>query len=109
MNYELAKQLKHAGFPQEVKKGIIWHKESGASQLSYDIEDIYIPTLEELIDACGEPFWWLSKYIVPDTDGSEERWKIKWIAYCFKKVGNEIPYDTAIEAVAHLWLALNKK
>lgn len=62
MNYDIFKKLKDAGFPQEVKKGEVWHKESGVSQLSYDIEDIYMPTLSELIAACGDKFYQLRTY-----------------------------------------------
>ena len=56
MNYELLKQLRDAGFPQ------IWprndemeiHDAVAVSKIKQKYrKDVYVPTLEELIEACG--------------------------------------------------------
>lgn len=87
MTAELAKQLKDAGFPQS-KSAV------GRSA--------YIPTLSELISACGEHFWNLRR--VPDG---------KWLASGhFKTKDSKIPYyesanyDEPEAAVAELYLAM---
>ncbi len=59
MTYELAKQLKEARFPQnplgysEAPKS--WVQEDGTIRDWFNEDsDCYIPTLDELIEACGE-------------------------------------------------------
>jgi hypothetical protein len=87
MNYELAKQLKDAG----------WEKMGDWVGNSEDKEWIPNPTLSELIEACGDKFKDL------------HRWENNWTCnqgyevYEFESEGN-----TADEAVANLWLKLNK-
>ena len=78
-----------SGFPQIGKGRLI----GSPDKLVWRSGDrVYVPTLEELIDACGENFGSLHK----QNDG--------WLAYancdqsCFAK--------TPAEAVARLWLAL---
>lgn len=63
MTYELALQLKEAGYPQEVKGGNYWHVIN--SEL-HDGGQLYVPTLEELIEACGEGFVALTHYNTSD-------------------------------------------
>lgn len=82
MNYELLKQLKDAGHPFVFEQG----------------DGIHLPTLEELIEACGDKFFALKHHI-------------GWIA-----VGWDGPHlsitgvgKTPEEAVANLYLALNQK
>jgi len=98
MNYKLALELKKAGFPQgdisSLPQERYWIKE----------EVCYIPTLSELIEACGDDFQ-LTKW---DLNSN-------WIA------STEIYYDdagyqddigkgkTPEEAVAKLYIKLNKK
>lgn len=80
MNYKLAKQLKDAGFP-------------GSETCEKD--ELYHPTLSELIEACGKDLMAL----IPI-------WKSKdWVAY-----GEDYAFSgkTHEEAVAKLWLKLNK-
>jgi len=106
MNYELAKQLKDAGF-----------------EMSEDCQcDNGEPTLSELIDACGDGFGELCKvekgrYVNPKN--LKELLNIEWEAYptaeefnkhsdcevgcCGMELGK-----TPEEAVAKLWLELNK-
>ncbi len=87
MNYELAKQLKDAGFPQ---KDICGHC---GTKFHTDT----FPTLFELIEACGDRFQRLSR-----------------MDYGFRAVGMKdsvifCDNNTPEEAVAKLWLELNKK
>jgi hypothetical protein len=95
MNYELAKLLKDAGFPQikrsERKHGGVWRIEND--------ETIMVPTLQELIDACGEDFWCLIK--------SQLKPGI-WKAQSYRLGGEvEMVASAGDEAVAGLWLILN--
>lgn len=83
MDYNLAKKLKDAGFPD--------------SQYM-DLEDILDrPTLSELIEACGDKFGQLDHY------QNDEKWKAE-AKEMYMATGK-----TAEEAVANLWLVLNKK
>lgn len=111
MDYQLAKELKEAGFPQKFKCGSWYYSHDGEvmgyitrvlgnmDDVHEDDGDIVKPTLSELIDACGDEFialsklgdlWWCA------TDGSPVR-----------MMG--IKGQTPEEAVARLWLALNQK
>lgn len=106
MNYELAKKLKDAGFPQEKKQGKYrFENEFETDELVLEIEQpIYVPTLSELIEACG----WIS--LDPDYLG-------RWIA--IERALKDSPNSdepargasgsTPEEAVALLWLELNNK
>lgn len=99
MNYELANELKHAGFKysREIHEA---YKLDGSKMLVGDDNTqpmVFIPSLEELIEACGEP---IRLYIMTNKcsailDGPN--------------LGGE--GATPTEAVARLWLALklNKK
>lgn len=91
MNYELAKQLKDAGFPFDPELG----------------HAVISPSLSELIEACGDDI------CLSNVDGyvQGKLSKKTWIA--IKSYGIRKPEDiedgyTAEEAVAKLWLALNK-
>ena len=107
LSYELALKLKEAGFPQNpFKKGdcpcvdsSVENNGTWVCQCSPD-KFITIPSLSELIEACGEHFNSLSVH--PFT-------KV-WTAFSVytaldapKSNGN-----TPEEAVARLWLELNK-
>lgn len=95
MNYELAMELAKAGFPN--------HGQADR-QLCYsnDIPFSY-PTLEELIEACGEDFQGLMR--VDKEYGGWAACKNLMDAN-YDKFANG---NTPSEAVARLWLALNKK
>jgi hypothetical protein len=89
VDYELAKYLMDAGFPQIGNGRLI----GSPSKLVWRSSDrVYVPTLDELIEACGVNFGSLDK----QHDG--------WLASancdqsCFG--------GTPAEAVARLWLAL---
>lgn len=131
MTYELVKSLKDAGFPQikydqwgrnncfshylgdntEIH-GTDWNEWGGLTE-----SDILIPTLSELIEACGDGIFNLlrqSEWHARTTD--------KWQAALARpdlvrgltvselsRVQTMAYGKTSEEAVAKLWLALNKK
>jgi hypothetical protein len=97
MDYELAKELKDAGFPQD---GTNYTPDHGG-----DLESAaYYPSLSELIEVCGdEGFMSLTK----GEDGDSGR--VLWFAYQDFAAGKVVNAPTAEEAVARLWLALNNK
>ena len=96
MNYEQAKQLKDAGFPIPKEAENIMEMEE-----SFDGKMI-APTLSELIEACGEDFFALKVYHEPD---------VEWVAMLRESTDDlsQTFGKTPEEAVAKLWLALNKK
>ena len=108
MNYKLAKQLKDAGLtqPYYYRANKAWYDEDGDfNDYGYDERDTYIPKLEELIDACGSHF---SNLIYGYLSGT-------FRAYGFSDltegIDDEVCIDwckTPTEAVARLWLELNK-
>lgn len=107
MNYELAKKLKDAGFPQgEVVCQCIINPCRCQDNFGY------IPTLSELIDALGNGLQFLSNNHdsfasnFPDKKGG-------WIAGTNRKneIGERMEFwgETPIEAVVNLWITLNNK
>lgn len=106
MNYELAKQLKDAGFPQK-GEGIF---EGGEG--TDELPDVYSPTLEELIEACGDRLMSVHRTVPARVEKSDH-----WGAEAYFETGpDDEPRgsqlglgQTPTEAVAKLWLALNKK
>lgn len=113
MNYELAKQLKDAGFPQQgesykgfyvMKDGSIIDKTVQPIVINNDvIEGIYSPTLSELIEACGDNFRNLER----NDEGTFEAYPTREIL--IKNNGWWIEKSSSPEeAVAKLWLELNK-
>lgn len=133
MKYELAKALKEAGFPQK-EEGFLWvqhyymdndandeYKEHKSSSLDYvyseecDHEEYggrheiicFAPTLSELIDACGDfPIMIHStKYNYEENKKDND----DWIWYAGTSVDAHIGKGSTLdEAVAKLWLELNK-
>lgn len=85
MNQELAEQLKSAGFPDTkiVRDAIVIN------------DEWFSPSLEVLIKECGEKFHGL--------------WRMMDLWYAKSDIGQEIRGSTPEEAVAKLWLELNKK
>lgn len=116
MNYELAKELKDAGFPQLYKIGCWFFRNGDVLRTSLtneyqpmmftdpehfrpsDTVDLYVPTLEELIEACGANLLGLGHNAIFQT------WRAMSVKTSIEGVG-----ATPTEAVAHLWLALHKK
>lgn len=119
MDYSLAKQLKNAGFPQHQSdyyygnnnqyrngdgKPVVERRED-ENETAFSDFLCDIPTLEELIEACNHfpdhPFASLIQL------GSTEKWG-QWEAEVWwSDIKGE--GSTPTEAVARLWLALNKK
>lgn len=124
MRYELAKQLKDAGFPQGEKfenvlqKGVLlaYLRESKPDDVLLDkyekalnaLKDVYkddeevvhVPSLEELIKACGDEFSRLVQTFEP------KGWEAKSTEINQRIVQTGL---TPSEALANLWLELNKK
>lgn len=94
MTYELAKELKDGGFPSEC-----WEI---TSLVGAKVEAM-TPTLSELIEACGEGRLLLERCY--DTAKSGLDVVEYWIA---QQGMNREQGATPEEAVARLWLALNK-
>lgn len=88
MNYELAKKLKDAGFPQTDDEQRTANHPDGVSDWAY------CPTLEELIEACGNTF----DALIFNADG---RWTCSGS-------GSIVEGDTPEEAVANLYLKLHE-
>lgn len=111
MNYELAKELKEAGWPQSFSEGMDYYDkkgvfcESACSEYNHDQDwAIRVPTLEELIEACRSKLDTLENYgDMWQATQKLSTWKVGEWEYVHGK-GN-----TPSEAVARLWLALNKK
>jgi len=118
MKYELAKKLKDAGFPQDMKQGdeFFMDKKRTGFYGEYDCDGalypwgdgldgtgacIKKPSLSELISACEEEFYGVMK------DG------LGWIAKAGDSSTSEIQLicvgKTPEEAVNKLWRQLNKK
>ena len=91
MNYKLAKQLKDAGFPKKVQEYTVCKE---CSRPVPPISNGGYPSLEELIEACGE-FMFLRVW----GDGSAIAESVK------EKAEGKTP----LIAVARLWIELNKK
>lgn len=93
MNYQLAKKLKDAGFPQKDRGNFIGPPDV---EIINTPLAIYVPTLSELIEACvGDR---LDFYLKNST------LTVHWSAGMNGRVGNG---ETPEEAVANLYLALN--
>lgn len=118
MNYELAKQLKDAGFPY--KEGETYYPifPDGKRNVGFTKEEMCkIVTLSELIEACN-PFKSDEFYLTTELDG----WRAFYRYYGFFEHNDKFKKEDGIyevepsvfgstpeEAVANLWLELNKK
>ena len=129
ITYKLAKQLKDAGFPQ---KGTQGYYNNEADKICFTTDNsttdtagviieysdpehkiisktskayiVIVPTLSELIEACGEDFGALKRYT--------NAWQARdFEADCPERgnIGIIKTGDTPEEAVARLWLELNSK
>ena len=119
MNYELALVLKNAGFPQPRSDERVsgkWFFQNGKENLFHDEDDydqefitsdIYIPTLSELIEACGKEF----ECLVHNTNVGIDLDREFWSAGTGKNnLKTDWAYGPTPEiAVARLYLAINKK
>ena len=97
MDYALAKELKEAGFPQDGIPQIAY----GGSKEDGSYWEAACPTLSELIRACNE-----------DEDSffrlglTTEGWRARDVRIEGEVVNG---YPSPEEAVARLWLSLNKQ
>ena len=102
MHYELAKQLSDAGFPQGGEGKWVPPPDIIIARRE---DRVYVPTLSELIEACGsnfqalfrEPDRWTAQQELPAKDPRGVKFHIVPTAV------------TPEDAMALLWLALNKK
>ena len=93
ISYKLAKELKDAGFPQLYEQGDYIEDPNAPED---DIDGAYSPSLEELIDACGDEFETLSPVKFED----------KIHMWCVQGRGLKYTETSREEAVARLYLAL---
>jgi hypothetical protein len=105
MTYELVKQLKDADFPTNPSQPHLWISESGnINNHPLDDGDVYmlIPTLSELIAACGDGNFKLIR------TRNGELWSCEMKNKEGQLLGIALNYSTPEEAVAKLWIELNK-
>ena len=123
MNNELAKQLKDAGFPLP-EEHMTGHYDSWILQKTYglalgidsksEVHEIrlfpgmtyarnlvYVPTLSELIEACGDDFRWLDRFSLNG--------EVMFRASSGGLHDHVTQGRTPEEAVAQLWLKINRK
>ena len=107
MNYELARELKAAGFPQTRPVYL-------SGRIPNEVFVSY-PTLEELIEACGDEILGLNR--THDDSGEPNGW-VADTHTCSCDCGKDNCLNfkwehesgaTPTEAVARLWLAINKE
>jgi len=126
MNYELARELKENGLPQNTeksycltKRGVVINKtpsKKQAQQMDLVGVDVYAkPTLERLIAACGNDILGLNR--THDDSGEPNGWVADTHTHacdcgkdnCFDFNWEHESGATPTEAVARLWLVINKK
>lgn len=101
ITYELAKKLKEAGLPQRSDYGYRGYKIISYHRDGRDEDDVSIPTLSELIEACEGKFHCLA---------SENGTYAAFSHFEDESFAQSSPsYPSPEEAVANLWLALNEK
>jgi len=114
MNYELAKELKDVGFPQDSyrRNG---EPSTRLGQLNGNQDEVKFseqciaPTLSELIDECGDSFQLLRKSTrLVDIDCIGDCWRAEGL-WAEPNDILSVEGSNPEEAVARLWLALNKK
>lgn len=100
MTYELAKQLKDAGFTFIQVSTDPLARRSDTLYAFGDGKSYYEPTLEELIEACGDIIVGFRRLV-----------DFGWEVFYEEESLEEIFFQgiTPEEAVAALWLELNKK
>ena len=133
MNYELAKQLKDAGFEQEGEEGYYLYSDLDEDRVSIHLmgetmipehlkdKEVYSPTLSELIEACGDKFCMLVNDLTlmrrrrDCLDSIPPKYRAESTVLKQKIYSGEPDYfvsewgGTPEEAVSLLWLELNKK
>ena len=103
MNDNLVKELKDVGFPQGKLISDRFHHDEKTGELTF------IPSLEELIDECGDEFWGLR------INRETRLWRADKVGYeCVTAKDEDIittkgQGKTPLESVANLYIAINKK
>jgi hypothetical protein len=116
LTYELAKQLKDAGFPQGVEEGAYFifndgKRVEGQLRTERSAEISKIPTLSELIEACGDEFGILQQIAMKHPSMTDAYFEAVAAPHVEPKYDN-LKYGAAgtlEEAIANLWLALHPK
>lgn len=104
ISHELLLALKNAGFPQEghgLNSDLL--DMAGNSSVNVFRESVYDPTLSELIESCGNEFELLSLEYIKDEGFNDSRF-IWWA----NSKNHRMAGTSIEEAVANLWLSLNK-
>jgi hypothetical protein len=108
MTYELAKELKDVGFPQ---KDHVLSEDDGKGW-PMDVPPYqwpYVPTLEELIEACGDTEDRF--HLFSAADNNHQPWEAQWrLSDTFAGSHNWMTGSgsTPTEAVARLYIALKR-
>lgn len=114
MDYALARKLKDAGFPQKGEGSWFLHGDDATERNSY----AYVPTLSELIAACGNELFLLwnrgaAWSACTEGEAGEDYIDDYWHEYDGFDKGETYEFNakrftapTPEEAVANLWLAL---
>ncbi len=109
ITHELAKKLKDAGFPQSGMSNTWACEKEGLHQGRESEDDVYVPTLSELIEACGDKvIVWKWRGRCYATTYNEEKDHVD--DHCLDSTWwNSTDGETYETAVANLLLALNTK
>jgi hypothetical protein len=99
LTYSEAKALKDAGFPQN-GFGMYWYNNGWTTYPDVPEDSLYQPTLEELIEACGDRFKTLQKEYYATKEP---------IYFAFDRSENHTGKGSSpLQAVCNLYLALHK-
>ncbi len=100
MNYDLAKELKDAGYKMALaNENDIMSSRSDVWRDPVSSGHWYLfPTLEELIEACGDELY----SVINRANGMGNGWEVRG-------ENDRFTAPTLIEAVTLLWLFINKK
>lgn len=110
MNYELCKKLKDAGFPLEAASLADYRTNKPSFEYGVDFigrKGVWLyPALKKLIEECKEDFHALFRIVHVNIQDLDKRWKAS--ARAKKSTQLHTFGSTPEEAVANLWLELNK-
>ena len=121
MNYELAPQYMSLELAIELQKAGFTRTFNGNAGIEVMVSSdayaglVYLPTLEELIEACGDDILGLNR--THDDSGEPNGWVADTHTHacdcgkdnCFDFNWEHESGATPTEAVARLWLVINKK
>lgn len=113
MNYTLAKRLKDVGYPQGEPRDLYcldckkW-RDIDCFNNKHNKEAVVVPTLEELIEACGEEFGTLEyNYEFYGKNGVIKGSGLQWCAFNPERTIMETSLSPEI-SVANLYLSLKE-